>query len=62
MSCTEDADGGTRFRAQECTRRFNKKLNLRGHSMLHLSTPKISLLEALKNAQKCKEKDAFYAD
>ena len=43
LSCTEDADGGTRFRAQECTRRFNKKLNLRGHSMLHLSTPEISL-------------------
>ena len=30
--------------------------------MLHMSTPKISLLGALKNAQKCKEKDAFYAE
>ena len=29
--------------------------------MLHLSTTKISLQKALKNIQKCKEKDAFYA-
>ena len=30
--------------------------------MLHLSTPKISLQGALKNAQYCKENDAFYAE
>ena len=51
--------GGALFRAQECTKRLNEKMNLRGHSMLHLSTLKISLYEALKNAQKCEEKDAF---
>ena len=28
---------------------------------MHLSTPKISLSEALKNAQKCKEKEVLYA-
>ena len=36
-------------------------MNFRGHSILHLSTPKISISAALKNAQKCEEKDAFYA-
>ena len=30
--------------------------------MLHLSTPKISLSGAIKNAQKCEEKDAFYVE
>ena len=30
--------------------------------MLHLNTPKISLQGALKNAQNCKEKDAFYTE
>ena len=39
----EDAHDGALFRAQECTKQFNEKVNLRGHSILHLSTPKISL-------------------
>ena len=31
----EDVHGGAHIRAQKCTKLFNKKVNLRGYSMLH---------------------------
>ena len=41
---------------------IQSKGELQGEPYVELeSTPTISLYEALKNAQKCEEKDAFYA-
>ena len=58
----KDAHGGALVRAQTCSKRFNKKVNLRACSILHLRAhPRFHFREQLKINKNVKKKDAFYA-
>ena len=56
----EDTHDGALVRAQECKKRFNKKVNLRRHSMLHLRAYlRFQFREHLKIHQNAKKKLHF---